>query len=912
MSQQFKSQIDAEEGIKIDKQLYDAGNSAGTSGQILSSTGTAIDWIDASTLAVGESEQVHIACKNTSGVAISKGDPVYITGTVGTSYIIEVAAADASNSAKMPAVGLAETDLAINAEGYVIVSGVLKNLTTDPLSTGDGTPSSNNTVYVKAGGGLTRTKPTGSGNLIQNVGKVGRVNSSNAGSLAVSTIMRTNDVPNLTTGKIWVGSSTYTTESTVVHLDEGNGRMGIGTPSPGEKLAVAGNIDITGNIHVDSSYGFSNSGAWTRNATPYGYIDFGPANTSHAHIYTDRPTFYFNKQLLVLGSTVWNSGNDGSGSGLDADLLDGQHASAFALASHTHAASDITSGTLADARLSSNVFLDRGAIDVTTVTDGSNSNPFDDAHSETQIAENGSRQVSYTGASAHLFTSFVGGSASVLQLGAHYNGSDFYMRVRTDGSSWKNWRKLWHNGNDGASSGLDADLLDGQHGSYYLDYNNFTNTPTIPSAYTHPTHPGDDINLDTGPLTGATVISDLDFNITTDTLGHVTDANATYSTRNLTASDIGAAASSHTHDDRYYTETEIDNKFSGAAAPSGYNKTNWDTAYNNSIVSAAVSGTTTKTLTLTQQDAGTVTATWTDLTGSGGITGSGTTNYIPKWSSSSALTDSPIVDSSGNIGINISSPAKRLHIGTSSNSGSTTEEFRIQTGRSAGFGGNAVINMDTGNYGTSGIYMGDSGALNYSSQPGKIEWLDVTPLMQFTSSNAYAWNVSTSTKMYMTSAGDVGIGTTTPAEKLEVVGNIEANKYINQRVAWNSTFTHTSGTGVWNYIPVGYIIEQTTDTYYLNWIAAYGGRVRKVVLRGAGTGNTQTATTTQFRVDVNGSTVYTTGTLTVTGTSPDKVVSFEFSDTQATFSATDRVQVLFNSNGLWYNAAVGIIIEYTE
>mgnify|MGYP000203262057 FL=1 len=30
---------------------------------------------------------------------------------------------------------------------------------------------------------------------------------------------------------------------------------------------------------------------------------------------------------------------------------------------------------------------------------------------------------------------------------------------------------------DGANSGLDADLLDGQSGDYYLDYNNFTNVP---------------------------------------------------------------------------------------------------------------------------------------------------------------------------------------------------------------------------------------------------------------------------------------------------------------------------------------------------------------------------------------------------------------------------------------------------
>ena len=62
------------------------------------------------------------------------------------------------------------------------------------------------------------------------------------------------------------------------------------------------------------------------------------------------------------------------------------------------------------------------------------------------------------------------------------------------------------------------------------------------NAYTHPSHPGDDITLDTGPLTGATVISNLDFNVTTDTLGHVTDANATVSTRNMTAADVSALA----------------------------------------------------------------------------------------------------------------------------------------------------------------------------------------------------------------------------------------------------------------------------------------------------------------------------------------------------------------------------------
>ena len=66
-----------------------------------------------------------------------------------------------------------------------------------------------------------------------------------------------------------------------------------------------------------------------------------------------------------------------------------------------------------------------------------------------------------------------------------------------------------------------------------------TKTVTLPAAYSHPTHPGDSASIDTGALTGATVISDLDLNITTDNLGHVTDANAAVATRTLTLADLG-------------------------------------------------------------------------------------------------------------------------------------------------------------------------------------------------------------------------------------------------------------------------------------------------------------------------------------------------------------------------------------
>jgi hypothetical protein len=50
----------------------------------------------------------------------------------------------------------------------------------------------------------------------------------------------------------------------------------------------------------------------------------------------------------------------------------------------------------------------------------------------------------------------------------------------------------------------------------------------------------------------------------------------------------------------------------GYAIPTTAKQTTWDTAYNDSIVSASVTGTTTKTLALNQQDGGTISASWTD------------------------------------------------------------------------------------------------------------------------------------------------------------------------------------------------------------------------------------------------------------------------------------------------------------
>jgi len=86
---------------------------------------------------------------------------------------------------------------------------------------------------------------------------------------------------------------------------------------------------------------------------------------------------------------------------------------------------------------------------------------------------------------------------------------------------WNETSDRWEFTNDGGTTYYNIPIS--------TEYNN----------YSHPTHPGDDFSVDTGALTGATVVSDIDINVTTDTLGHVTDANGTVSTRTLTLGDLG-------------------------------------------------------------------------------------------------------------------------------------------------------------------------------------------------------------------------------------------------------------------------------------------------------------------------------------------------------------------------------------
>ena len=312
----FKNYIETESGIK------DTSTSPGAAGQVLSSTVTGTSWIDQGEIIAAAATVVVIECKNTHTTSLTKGTPVYQTGTVGATDVIEIAPGNALiSTGAQPSIGLLQQDLAINEFGYVIITGELLNITTDPI---DGlTPVTGQKIFVKSGGGLTLTKPTTELNSIQNMGLVGKVSGGNAGSITVSSIMRTNDVPNLPTGRIWIGDGN-TVVSDKVYVDEPNGRVGIGTTTPLGAIQIgdgAAASPSTNQILVLSNTattgGNSNlylaTGASGTSTIGMGSTQFSPTNTAGKITYTDSSdTFSFDTNFSTK-MVINSSGNVGIG-----------------------------------------------------------------------------------------------------------------------------------------------------------------------------------------------------------------------------------------------------------------------------------------------------------------------------------------------------------------------------------------------------------------------------------------------------------------------------------------------------------------------------------------------------------------------------------------------------------------------
>jgi len=179
-------------------------------------------------------ESVYLQVQNDEGSTLSAGTPVYAKGISGSSIL--VGKADANDSAKMPAIGVLLEETTDGSSGEIITAGLF-NKTVSGLtgvSVGD-------TVFVSNTGTLTTTKPTASTDLLQNIGIVLQTNGSNIQKMKVSAIDRTNDIPNLDSGKFFVGGTTGqvsvytlpTTDGTANQLlaTDGSGAVTFVTPS---------------------------------------------------------------------------------------------------------------------------------------------------------------------------------------------------------------------------------------------------------------------------------------------------------------------------------------------------------------------------------------------------------------------------------------------------------------------------------------------------------------------------------------------------------------------------------------------------------------------------------------------------------------------------------------------------------
>jgi hypothetical protein len=160
---------------------------------------------------------IRFKAKNDQGATITRGQVVYIKGVSGT--VPTVGLAQANSASTMPAFGLVwSVSSNDQADVEIVTFGQLEDANTSGL-----TPVGS-TLYVDAttAGALTVTAPTGESNLIQNIGKVVRVDGS-AGVIRVGGAGRTNQTPNLNTDNIFIGNGSnqaVTKAINTIELDE--------------------------------------------------------------------------------------------------------------------------------------------------------------------------------------------------------------------------------------------------------------------------------------------------------------------------------------------------------------------------------------------------------------------------------------------------------------------------------------------------------------------------------------------------------------------------------------------------------------------------------------------------------------------------------------------------------------------
>ncbi len=159
--------------------LTDVTLTTPATGQVLAFNGT--QWVNGATGSVTvKASALVLYVKNDTGVALTKGTPVFQSGVAGVGNAILVQPADAADAAKMPAVGVLFQDLAPGGQGDALILGEITGVNTSAFNESD-------LIYVAPGGGYTNVPPTGTSVQQQLLGFVTKIHASNGGGVVTGT-----------------------------------------------------------------------------------------------------------------------------------------------------------------------------------------------------------------------------------------------------------------------------------------------------------------------------------------------------------------------------------------------------------------------------------------------------------------------------------------------------------------------------------------------------------------------------------------------------------------------------------------------------------------------------------------------------------------------------------------------------
>lgn len=288
----------------------------------------------------------------------------YVTG--GTGAVTDANAATITLSKKNPVNGSASTDTVVINKATTTTAGVMSAADKTKLDAAL-TASDNIATATKLATARTIWGQAfdGSANISGNMTNVDHIYMNNSHTIYVKDTNGNNldsfgfsSTNNLHIGYDLAakGYNTYINSNEIYFRTSANnvermritpdGKVGIGTSAPERMLDVAGGVQFKTNTdavikipvksigsgHAPGMHFYTKDGA-TRIGGVGGYVDNPSSENYRSYIgWGDNP-FALNSSLTISdssitykGNKVWHAGNDGAGSGLEADTLDGYHA----------------------------------------------------------------------------------------------------------------------------------------------------------------------------------------------------------------------------------------------------------------------------------------------------------------------------------------------------------------------------------------------------------------------------------------------------------------------------------------------------------------------------------------------------------------------------------------------------------